>query len=139
MEQYPDRPVFEHEMIKKYQKNPYFGGISSDFNCPKFQKDKFYIILMRKKISTSGHWVCCLCEKSSVCYFDSFGIEPDLVVLKRMKSFSKNCYMNDFAYQNITSQKCGFYVMEVVDAWCKGKSFKQIMEEINANAENKEE
>lgn len=136
----PNTPIRVVDMIDKYKDEKKFGGESNDFDCPKLKKNKFYIILMRDEEKTSGHFCCILCGDKDCFYFEAFGLPPDLYVYNRMRElYPKNkCLYSTFSYQAFESNRCGYYVMYVIDCWLKGMTYSQILTSLNKVSEEKE-
>jgi hypothetical protein len=63
--------------------------------------------------STAGngtHWVCFHNVNNNLFYFDSYGIEPPLEVIKNANS----CYYNVNEIQNYNSEACGWFCIALI-------------------------
>ena len=59
-----------------YYKNEIrFNGIFSRNNLLKKIKDEAYVINLDEYANTGTHWIALFCNKNTVIYFDSFGVE----------------------------------------------------------------
>ena len=69
----PPNPLTNFEIQRYYQNKPRFNGLFSRNNLPK--KIKPYVINLDEYVDEGSHWIALLCNKNTIVYFDSFGVE----------------------------------------------------------------
>ena len=70
----------------KYKNEIKFNGAFSTNNLPKKIKDGAYVINLDEYADVGTHWIALFCNKNTVIYFDSFGVEH---ILKKLKNLLK--------------------------------------------------
>lgn len=69
-----------------------------------------YIINLDNSNGQGGtHWVALYIDNKNACYFDSFGEEPPLQVIRFCSGM--NLIFSDFIIQNINQIACGYYCL----------------------------
>ena len=69
----PPHPLTNFEIQKNYKNEIRFNGVFSRNNLPKKIKDGAYVINLDEYVGT--HWIALFCNKNTIIYFDSFGVE----------------------------------------------------------------
>ena len=84
---------------------PRFNGVFSRNNLPKKIKDGVYVINHNEHADVGTHWIALFCNKNTVIYFDSFGVEH---IPEEIKEFIriKNIKANIFRVQVNYSIMC---------------------------------
>ena len=74
--------------------------------CLKKTKDGVYVINLDEYADAGTHWIALFCNKNTVIYFDSFGVEH---ISEESKEFigNKNIKANIFRVQANDSVMCG--------------------------------
>ena len=90
----------------KYKNEIKFNGAFSTNNLPKKIKDGAYVINLDEYADVGTHWIALFCNKNTVIYFDSFGVEH---ISEESKEFigNKNIKANIFRVQANDSVMCG--------------------------------
>ena len=72
-----------------------------------------YIINLDSKNSGKfgTHWTAFYINNGNVYYFDSFGVEPPIVIQNLLKRKYKNIWYNNLQYQNLRSSICGLFAI----------------------------
>ena len=83
----PPHLLTNFEIQKYYQNKPRFNGAFSRNNLPKKIKDGAYVIKVDEYADVGTHWIAFFCNKNTVIYFDSFGVEH---ILEEIKEFVGN-------------------------------------------------
>ena len=94
----PPHPVTNFEQQKYYKNEPRLNGVFSRNNLPKKIKDGAYVINLDEYADVGTHWIALFCNKNTVIYFDSFGVEH---VPEEIKQFigNKNINLTFFEYK----------------------------------------
>ena len=71
----PPHPLTNFEIQKYYKNEPRFNGVFSRNNLPKKIKDGAYVINHNEHADVGSHWTALFCNKNTIIYFDSFGVE----------------------------------------------------------------
>ena len=102
----PPHPLVNFEIQRYYQNKPRFNGVFSRNNLPKKIKNGVYVINLDKYADVGTHWTALFCNKNTVIYFDSFGVEH---ISEESKEFigNKNIKANIFRVQANDSVMCG--------------------------------
>ena len=89
-------------------------------NLPKKIKDGAYIINLDEYADVGTHWIALFCNKNTVIYFDTFGVEH---VPEEIKEFigNKNIKANIFRVQANDSVMCGYFCIGFIDFMLAGK------------------
>lgn len=98
------------DLIKMAQK---YGikliGVFMKDQLPKKKEYGGYIINLQDSIDGNGtHWVAVFLSKKGPVYFDSFGIDPPIAIVKWIGSMG-TLLINQKEIQNIASGYCGQY------------------------------
>ena len=93
----------EYKSIIKSE--PKFNGVFSRNNLPIKIKDGAYVINHNEYADVGTHWIALFCNKNTVIYFDSFGVEH---IPEEIKEFIriKNIKANIFRVQVNYSIMC---------------------------------
>ena len=68
-----------------------------------------YIINLDDSDKGGSHWVGLYINKNDACYFDSFGEEPPLSVIKYCRN--KNLIFSHYQIQHLNQIACGYYCL----------------------------
>ena len=112
-------------------------------NLKKKGKSKIGVIFNLDKHTQSGsHWVAMNCDMESkdICYWDSYGLEPNpevVVLMNRLKeqaskldnSIEMNIKINNNRHQYKNSE-CGMYCIYFITSLLDGKTFENIVQNI---------
>ena len=92
------QPLTNFEIQKYYKNEPRLNGVFSRNNLPKKIKDGTYVINLDEYADVGTHWIALFCNKNTVIYFDSFGVEH---VPEEIKQFigNKNINLTFFEYK----------------------------------------
>ena len=71
----PPHPSTNFQIQKYYKNEIRFNGVFSRNNLPKKIKDGTYVINLDEYANTGTHSIALFCNKSTVIYFDSFGVK----------------------------------------------------------------
>ena len=86
-------------------------GVYMKDKLPKKLKNGWYIVNMQSSnVGNGTHWVCFHNINNNLFYFDSYGIEPPLEILKNANS----CYYNVNEIQSYNSQACGWFCVALI-------------------------
>ena len=81
------------------------------------------------------HWTCLYIKNKSCIYFDPYGLEPPLEVVKfcdnRIRS--QNRIYSSFPIQNLNSVLCGHFVAYVLLRLNDGSDFFEVLQELYNN------
>ena len=83
----PPHPLTNFDIQKYYKNEPKFNGIFSRNNLHKKINDGAYVINLDKYKNVGMHWIALFCNKNTIIYFDSFGVEH---IPKEIKKFIRN-------------------------------------------------
>lgn len=73
---------------------------------------KFYIFNLDSSHGNGTHWTGAFCfGDKNIAYFDSFGFPPPLKIANFLKSNKHKVSWNNYAFQSINSDVCGFWVV----------------------------
>ena len=94
----PPHPLTNSEIQKYYESEPIFNGVFPRNNLPRKIKDGAYVMHLDEYADVGTHWIALFCNRNTVIYFDSFGVEH---VPKEIKEFvvNKNIIANIFRYK----------------------------------------
>ena len=70
----PPHPLTNFEIQRYCQNEPRFNGVLSR-NLLLKMKDEAYVINLDEYAEAGTHWIALFCNKISVIYFDSLGVE----------------------------------------------------------------
>ena len=73
------------------------------------------------------HWVAWFKNKDNKIYFDSFGVQPPLELIKYLKS---PILYNTFQIQQYNDTNCGEWCLHVLNELNKGRNYSDIILEI---------
>ena len=105
----------------KYKNEIKFNGAFSTNNLPKKIKDGAYVINLDEYANTGMHWIALFCNKNTVIYFDSFGVEH---ILKKLKNLLKiKTKTNIFCVQENDSIMCGYFCIGFIGFMLAVKKF----------------
>ena len=137
---YPDESLYENQITKIIKKHngvfcPVIARDETDkIKMKPYTEPTFCIMNLSKRDDPDGgtHWTAIYIDKYDVCYYDSFGREPDSDIRANMKkmSDSQNCpHMRKFKYntidnQDVNSSDCGWMCIKFITNMLNGKSFK---------------
>jgi hypothetical protein len=82
---------------------PTFGGVFSNDELRKPDKDKIYILNLENSNEGGSHWTLLYDGH----YFDSYGVVPTKRISKWVRTWNKD------NYQGLERSSCGFFVMYV--------------------------
>ena len=68
-------PLTNFEIQKYYQNEPRFNNVFSKNNLRKKIKDGAYIRNLDEYADLGTYWMALFCNKNSIIYLDSFGVE----------------------------------------------------------------
>ena len=71
----PSHPLANLEIQKYYKNEPKFNSVFSRNNLPEKIKDGLYVINLNEYKDVGTHWITLFCNKNTVIYFNSFGVE----------------------------------------------------------------
>ena len=74
-----------------------------------------------------SHWVAWFKDKDNKIYFDSFGVQPPLELIKYLKS---PILYNTFQIQQYNDTNCGEWCLHVLNELNKGRNYFDIILEI---------
>ena len=108
------------KILKYYENEPKFSGAFSRNSLPKKIKDGSYVINLDEYADKGIHWIALFCNKNSIIYFDSFGVEH---VSKEIKEFAgnKNIKAKILWVQANNSVMCGNFFIGFIDFMLSGK------------------
>jgi hypothetical protein len=84
-----------------FKDRPEFGGVFSNDQLTKTDKNKFYILNLQNSGLGGSHWTL-LCNSY---YFDPYGAPPTKAISKFVK------WHNPHQYQGLNSNACGYFCM----------------------------
>ena len=120
----------------------YFGGCYSADGLPEGSMvgrfPIFFIANTQPSSVKHGHWVVILAHRpNKVEFYDSLGNPPSHYhsgIGKFVDSLGGTFYvMNTVKHQPSSSNLCSLYCLYVADLWCRGFSFKHILNTFNAS------
>ena len=116
----PPHPLTNFDIQKYYKNEPKFNGIFSRNNLHKKINDGAYVINLDKYKNVGMHWIALFCNKNTIIYFDSFGVEH---IPKEIKKFisNKNIKANIYRVQANDSVMCGYFCIGFIDFMLAGK------------------
>jgi len=83
-----------------------------------------------KNIGT--HWVCCMpANKTTLWYFNSFGMHYPKEFEIRAKKDKMQVIYNTTKYQDIKSVLCGYFCIYVLHQWKLGNDFYDILKPLS--------
>ena len=117
----PPHPLTNFEIQRYYKNKPRFNGVFSRNNLPKKIKDETYVLNLNEYKYVGMHQIALFCNKNTVIYFDSFGVEH---VPKEIKKFinNKNIIASIFRIQANDSVMCGYFCIGFIDFMLAGKN-----------------
>jgi len=89
----------------------YLGTFSHDTIPDLFNTNFSAIINYHMHSQPGSHWVTIYNhpKKKYVEFFDSFGLPPSNIIIKKLKQTGKKVLYNTSKIQNINSSRCGYY------------------------------
>lgn len=130
-------PALWSDSINNFFKNqPLFSGtycIDEIKNIPN-QIPQGFIINTSKSTDKSGeHWQAMSILNDSVCFFDSYGDDPDPIILQQINRKIKDWQLpilmklkiNKIALQAPGTETCGYFCIKFLDDIFNGKSFAE--------------
>ncbi len=113
MENIPNlrRPLYENELISyiKLLKIPFFkGSFARDAIIPKPWQNETIIFNLDSDLNEGTHWVCALKKQNTVLYYDSFGLQPPLEIIKYFSAPNVEIFYNHTPDQKMTQTNCGY-------------------------------
>jgi hypothetical protein len=117
-----------------------FGGCISKDQTNLLKHGKIYVLNMDSTNGAGTHWV--VLDNRSIYYlyyFDSFGIAPPESIVRYAKSLGKSIIYNAEDVQAISSDRCGWYCVYVVEQLESGKSFNDIISSFTSSVRKNEE
>ena len=117
----PFHPLTNIEISEYYKNEPRFNGVYSRSNLPNKIKKGAYVINLDKYENKGTHWVALFVKPKYTVYFDSFGIEH---IPKEINKFIGNndIKSNIFRIQAYDSIMCGYFCIELINYFLKGKT-----------------
>ena len=80
------------------------------------KEGKCYILNIQNRDDGYGtHWVCCYDTPNGVAYFDSFGLDPPVLIKSFMKRSKEVIYTNTRQIQDVNDETCGWYCVAFCD------------------------
>jgi hypothetical protein len=127
-------PELSNVDIDRWFKNePLYGGTYSKDLLPPLQQ-KAYVVNMEDSVDSKGHplpgdhWMAVINTQPRTClYYDSFGREPPLAILKRMKETGKRVVWSKYVEQPISSSECGMYACFVIRQLLDGHRWTDVI------------
>ncbi len=114
MEKIPNlrRALYENELLEyvKILKIPYFKGIfARNATIPKPpRRNETIIFNLDSECNEGTHWVCALKKQNIVLYYDSFGLQPPLEIIKYFSAHNAEIFYNHKPDQKMTQTNCGY-------------------------------
>jgi len=113
------------------------NGVFMKNKYPRKLKNGWYIVNMQSfNVGNGTHWICFNNNEGNIFYFDSYGIEPPLEILKHAKS----CYYNVKKIQDYNSEACGWFCVALILYFFKYQNvegfFKCFSKDTKKNDEN---
>ena len=122
--------------LKKF---PLYRGTYSCRHLPKIEKG-VYIVNM--DISPNGggtHWTLVSnLEPKRIIYFDPFGLPPNTFTDKWMRSSHKPLFYSNLDYQNLDSNACGYFCVDVAQQLLKGRKIDDVIKGFSKNTMSNE-
>jgi hypothetical protein len=129
--------------VCKALKIPLEGVYSKDELVKMNPKEgKCYIINIQNRNDGNGtHWVCCYDTPYGVGYYDSFGLDPPVMIKSFMKRSKEVIYTNTRQKQDINNESCGWFCIAFCDYLHKNmkktKSLHKLMDDFMELFEDK--
>lgn len=120
-----------NEILKKVE--AFQGCFSKDTIPSILAKKKLYYIINLDDIGLGTHWVLVVIEKDKVIYIDPFGQLPYQLLQDLCKSYNKPLYYSTNQLQDMKSNSCGWYCMNIILLMEKGITVPQILYEFFGN------
>ena len=121
----------EIENIMKDRNISNFRGVySKDMLPKKMRKNESIILNIQDFLDGEGtHWVAIYNDNKSkdVEHFDSFGLYPDDIVIKYMKTAGKGIVYSSNQIQGTDSVMCGYYCIYFIIERYKGRKMIDIL------------
>lgn len=97
----------------------------------KIMKNELRTVNIDKSTGEGSHWVAYLNHQRLpyAFYFDSFGVVPPPEIIKYLKTSGKQIYYNSSQIQNIKSLMCGYYCVDFIKQFDKGRDIYDILYE----------
>jgi hypothetical protein len=105
---------FDLEELSEYYGFPLTQVLMKDeMKSLKASKNANYVINLQSSSQGNGsHWMALAVRDKKCMYVDSFGILPPQEVISNCKKIPKSHLgYNDFAFQNIKAETCGFFAV----------------------------
>ena len=110
----PPHPLTNVEIQKYYE--PRFNSVFSRNNLLKKIKDRAYVISLNEYADVGTHWIALFCNRNTVNYFDSFGVEH---VFKEIIFVGNKNIIATISVNN--SVICGYFCIGFIDFVLVGK------------------
>jgi len=143
MKLYPIRALSNFEIEDYCMKKgiPLNGVMSKDLldDTPMKNGDT-YVLNLDNSDGNGTHWVCLVKNKSTVLYYDPFGVVPPESVLKKIKNTKGRCYYSQEINQDLDSVLCGYYCLSLIKSvFRENISFRQYLAKLynEPNKKNK--
>ena len=117
------RLVCSDKVLKKQ-----FGGVFPSDALPKRNKYfNAFIVNLDSKMLPGSHWISIYFKKSTVYYFDSYGLPPrNRHILNFMKRNSDIIKYNNHCFQDDFTTTCGFFCIYFLHQCARGKSLNDL-------------
>ena len=129
-------PLSNFQIIEKCKDIENFKGVfmRDELKNEKANCDECMVINIDHSRNEGTHWACLFIKNTVSFYFDSFGFEPTLEVIKYCKQLEGStsgtrCY-SSFPIQKINEVICGHYCIYVLHRLSKGGNFYDICDEL---------
>ena len=116
----PPHPLANFEIQKYYESEPKLNGVSSRNNLPEI-KDAAYVINRDEYKTTGMHWIALYIISENATYFNSFGVDHILKVIRNFKE-SKNVITIIYRIQAYNLIMCGYFCIGFIDVMLKDES-----------------
>ena len=131
----PNKPLSNYELLQavKDLKISNFRGVFLRDELPKKPRmnECGIINLADSKDLEGTHWTCYF-KKDKVYYFDSYGIQPPIEIVKYLGS-NRALIHNSFQIQDFNQVVCGHLCLYVLFHLNKGKDFNEIIFSLISN------
>lgn len=88
------------------------------------------VVLNLDSIGGGTHWVALSILGKDACYFDSFGQEPPMSVIRYCRG--KTLIYNEFIIQNLNQEACGYYCLAFLHFMYSNKSVTNMRYKLNS-------
>ena len=117
------KSLTNYDIEAKLSKSKSFRGIFMHNELPKkIKAEESGVVNLDDSSGNGTHWVAYYNSPrlGYVVYFDSFGLPPSDTIYKYLYTSGKDVYYNSSQIQDITSVKCGYYVVDFIKHMDKG-------------------